>query len=134
MTKIGVDLIIRNNEKVLLGRVAEKWRTPEGEWGLPGGDINFDETFKKAIERNLEKDVGMRLKNFEIVSINNNFWLDNHYINIGVLVETEGEAEVKNKEDWEEWKWFDIDELPEKLCKPAKLTLKSFLENKISVS
>ncbi len=131
---VGVDLIIVRGNKVLLGRVSEKWRTAEGEWGPPGGDLNFGETFQKAIERNLQKDLGMKFKSFKIVSVNNNFWLDNHYINIGVLAEADGEPEVKNKEDWERWEWFDLNKLPEKLCLPAKLTLRSYLENKVSVS
>jgi hypothetical protein len=74
------------------------------------------------------------MKSFKIISINSNFWLDNHYINIGVLVEAEGKEELKNKDDWEEWKWFELKKLPEKLCEPAKITLKSFIDNKISVS
>lgn len=131
---VGIDLIIKKNDKVLLGKVSKKWRTLEGEWGLPGGDINFGETFQKAIERNLEKELGTILKDFKIVSINSNFWLGNHYLNIGILVEAEGIEKLKNKEDWEEWEWFNLEKLPEKLCAPAKLTLKSFSENKISVS
>lgn len=136
MNKIGtgIDLVIKNDNKILLGKLSKKWRTPEGQWGFPGGDINFGETFQKAIERNLEKELGMKLKVFKIISINSNFWLNNHYVNIGVLVDAEGKEELKNKEDWEEWKWFDFNKIPESLCPPAKLTLKSFLENKISVS
>jgi ADP-ribose pyrophosphatase YjhB (NUDIX family) len=136
MNKIGfgIDLIVKRGNKILLGRLSKKWSTPKGEWGLPGVDINFGETFKQTVERNLEKEIGMKLKNFKIISINSNFWLNNHYINIGVLVEAEGKEELKNKEDWKEWKWFDLNSLPEKLCPPARLTLKSFLENKTSVS
>jgi ADP-ribose pyrophosphatase YjhB (NUDIX family) len=136
MKKIGIciDIILNKEGKILLGKVSKKWRTPEGEWGLPGSDIEFSETFQKAVERNLNKELGMELKSFKIVSVNNNSWLGNHYINIGVLVDAEGHEQLKNKEDWEEWKWFDLKKLPENLCPPAKLTLKSFLENKTSVS
>jgi len=131
---IGIDLIVLRDNKVLLGKVSEKWKTPNGEWGLPGGDVNFGETFRQTIERNLEKELGLKLKSFKIISINSNFWLDNHYINIGILVDVKGKEKLKNKKDWEEWEWFEFKKLPEKLCQPAKLTLKSFLEKKISVS
>ena len=131
---VGIDLIIKKDSKILLGKLSKKWRTPAGEWGFPGGDINFGETLQKTIERNLEKELGMKLKGFEIISVNANFWLGNHYINIGALVEAEGKEKLNNKEDWEEWKWFDIKDLPEGICPPAKLTLGSFLKNKMSVS
>lgn len=131
---VGVDLILKRGKKILLGRVSEKWRTPEGEWGLPGGDVNFGETLGDAVAKNVKKEVGLTVEKFKIISVNNNFWLDNHYINIGVLVETDGEPEVKNSEDWEKWEWFDVDRLPKELCTPAELTLKSFLQGKVSVS
>ncbi len=131
---VGIDLIIKKENKILLGRLNKKWRTPAVEWGFPGGDINFGETFQKTIERNLKKELGMKLKSFKIISVNSNFWLNNHYINIGVLADAEGSEKLNNLEDWEEWKWFDLNNLPENLCPPAKLTLKSFLENRISVS
>jgi hypothetical protein len=50
------------------------------------------------------------------------------------LVKAGGEPEVKNPDDWEKWEWFDIDELPKTLCTPAELTLRSFLQGKVSVS
>ena len=131
---VGVDLILKSGKEVLLGRVSEKWRTLEGEWGLPGGDINFGETLEDAIARNLKKEVGLDAEKFKIISVNNNFWLDNHYINIGVLVKASGEPEVRNPDDWEEWEWFGTEQLPKNLCTPAELTLKSFLQGKVSVS
>jgi len=47
MCKVGVsvDLIIRKNNKILLGKLSKdwrtkkKWRNKKQEWGLPGGDV-----------------------------------------------------------------------------------------------
>jgi ADP-ribose pyrophosphatase YjhB (NUDIX family) len=131
---IGIDIIIQRNNKILLGKVGEKWKGDEGEWGLPGNDLKFNEKFKDCVERNLNNELDMKLIKYDMISVNNNFWLGNHYINIGVLVEAKGEPKLLNKEDWSEWEWFDKDKLPEKLCPPARITLKCFLENKITVS
>lgn len=125
-------MILEDGRKILLGKVAKKWRTTDGEWGLPGGDIEPDETFRKAVERNLHKELGMKLKNFDVVSVNNNFWLGNHYVNIGIHVEAEGAAKLNNVDDWEAWEWFGKDDLPKKICEPAKLTIESFLNCKVS--
>jgi len=40
---------------------------------------------------------------------------------------------VMKPEDWKQWKWFNKDELPNKLFPSAKLTIKSFLEKKANV-
>jgi len=130
---IGIDIIIQRNDKILLGKVSEKWKSNEGEWGLPGSDMMFNEKFEECLKRNL-KGLGLELINYRIISVNNNFWLGNHYINIGIAADSEGEPKLLNKEDWTEWKWFDKNKLPEKLCPPAKLTLICFLENKITTS
>jgi ADP-ribose pyrophosphatase YjhB (NUDIX family) len=130
---IGIDIIIQHDNKILLGKVSKKWKSNEGEWGLPGNDLLFNEKFKDCLVRNL-RELELKLIKYKIISINNNFWLGNHYVNIGILTEAEGEPKILNKEDWSEWKWFDKNKLPENLCPPAKTTLKCFLENKITVS
>ena len=130
---IGIDIIIQSNNKILLGKVSEKWKSNEGEWRLPGSDLIFNENFKECIKRSLNE-LGLKLINYKIISINNNFWLGNHYVNIGVLAESEGEPKLLNKEDWSEWKWFEKSKLPDKLCPPARITLRCFLENKITAS
>lgn len=149
MCKVGVsvDLIIRKNNKILLGKLSKdwrtkkKWRNEKQEWGLPGGNVKraryFGEKRFKTFQATIERDVGelgMKLKNFRIISVNSNFWLKHHYVNIGVLVETEGNERLRNHSNWEELKWFDIKELPKELNEPAELTLRSFKENKTSVS
>jgi len=131
---VGIDIIIERNNKILLGRLGEKWRSDEGGWGLLGNDLKFNEKFKDCVKRYLKDDLGLDLIKYKIISVNNNFWLGNHYINIGVLAETEGEPRLLNRDDWQEWKWFDKHNLPKKLVPPARVTLECFLENKITVS
>lgn len=138
----SVDLIIKRKDKILLGKVSDKWNNNgkyewglpgRYEWGLPGREIEFGDDFEKTAEKNLKEELGMKLKSFEVISVNNNFGFGNHYIAIGILVEAEGEPKITKPGDWKEWKWFDKDKVPDKLFPSAELTIKSFLGNKVSV-
>ena len=130
----SVDFLIVRDEKILLGRVARKW-TNDGrfEWGLPGREIEFGDNFETTIKNNLKKELNMELASFKIISINNNFAFGNHYIAIGIEVLAKGEPKTMN-EDWLEWKWFQKNEIPDKLFPSAKLTLKCYKEGKISIN
>ena len=130
----SVDLIIVRNNRILFGEVSEKWKDQNKyEWGLPGREISSGDDFKTTVEKNLSEELGMTLKKFEIICINNNFGFGNHYIATGILVDAEGEPKVIKPEDWKQWKWFRKDEIPDKLFPSAELTIKSFLEDKANV-
>ena len=130
---VSVDIIILKNNKILLVKLGNKWSdNGKYEWGLPGREIEIGDTFEKACIKNLKEETDMQLKNFKVICVNNNFALGNHYISIGILAEAEGEPKVNNPEDWKLWKWFDAKNMPDKLFPPADLTIKCFLNNKIT--
>lgn len=131
----SIDLIVQDqNGAILLGGLSEKWQD-KGKylWGLPGREIQFGETLKRCVERNLEEELGMTLVSAKIVSINTNFGLGNHYLSIGILVNAKGEPMVKKQEDWIEWAWYKKENLPSKLFPSAEKTLKSYLNKNLSL-
>lgn len=128
----SVDLVIKRKDKILLGKVSDKWNSNgKYEWGLPGREIEFRDDFEKTAEKNLKEELGMKPKTFRVISVNNNFGFGNHYIAVGILVDAEEGPKIMNK-DWKEWRWFDKGKLPRKLFPSAELTIKSFLRNKVS--
>lgn len=54
--KAGVALIIRKNDKVLLGK--RKGNHAPNTWGFPGGHLEMWESFKNAALRELKEEVG----------------------------------------------------------------------------
>ena len=131
---VSVDLIVTRGNEILLGRVGDKWAGKRKyEWGLPGREIDFKDSFKDTIKKNLKKDTGLVLKNFRVFCVNNNFGFGNHYIAIGILVKANGEPIVMEPEDWKEWAWFPKNSIPRKLFPSAQLTIECFVKNKVSV-
>jgi ADP-ribose pyrophosphatase YjhB (NUDIX family) len=132
---VSIDLIVQDLQgRILLGKLSERWQ--EGGkylWGLPGREVSFGETLKACAERNLKGELNIEMTAGKIVCINSNFGFGNHYISVGILVAASSSPRNKKSEDWQGWKWFDKGKIPKKLFPSAEKTLKSFLENKISL-
>lgn len=104
---VSVDIIVQRNNKILLGALGKKWKSKKYEWGLPGRELIFGETFIGCVARNLMEETGMKLIKARVTSIVNNFEFGNHYVTLGILTEAKGEPRVMKKDDFEMWKWFE---------------------------
>ncbi|MBU1245849.1 MAG: NUDIX domain-containing protein [Nanoarchaeota archaeon] len=132
---VNVDILIVKDKKILLGLLTEKWKY-EGKqvWGVPGRDIRFGEKISETVKRNIKEEFGCEISRLEIISINANYALGNHYIGIGVIVEITGELKTLIPEDWEKWEWFSEEQIPKNLFPPAKNVIDCYLNKKINIS
>ena len=54
----SVDLIIKRKDKILLGKVSDKWNNDgKYEWGLPGREICFGDDFEKRQRKSSKKNL-----------------------------------------------------------------------------
>lgn len=56
---VGVGAIIIENGKVLLMKRSQKARNQKGKWEIPGGGLEWGETFKEALHREIKEEVGV---------------------------------------------------------------------------
>jgi ADP-ribose pyrophosphatase YjhB (NUDIX family) len=132
---VSVDILIIRENKVLLGLLTEQWNYQgKRAYGVPGRDILFQEKIGDTVQRNIKEEFGCSVTAHEVISVNANYALDNHYIGIGVRAQINGEPQVLLPEDWEKWEWFDLDNLPENIFPPAQNLLDSYKQSKITVS
>ena len=139
--KVGVGVMILNIKgEVLLGKRnddAEKASSDlhgEGSWTMPGGKLDFHETLIKGAIRELEEEIGIKISKdkLEILNIQDNIVPDNHYVTVGFIFKNfDKEPKVMEPEEITEWKWYNLDSLPEKVYPPSAQMIKSFLNNKI---
>src|SRR4030066_2181054 len=100
--KVSVDILIVKENKILLGLLTRKWNyNGQQVYGVPGRNIRFGEKIGNTVERNIKEDTDCRVIKYEIICVNANFALDNHYIGIGVVVNIEGDPKNLIPEDWE---------------------------------
>jgi len=126
--KVGVGVIIVNNDKVLLGK--RKNAHGNGTWAFPGGHLEFGETWEACALRETEEEVGVKISNpLFVVATNDIFTGEDegkHYVTIYLRAEyLGGEPEIKEPEKWETWEWFDWDALPKPLFLPIEHLLAS---------
>lgn len=139
--KVGVGIMILNNRgEVLLGKRIDDAKKAssdlhgEGAWTMPGGKLDFQETLIDGACREVFEEIGVRLdrNKLKVLSITDEIVPDNHYVTIGFLCEDfEGEPKAMESEEITEWKWYNLDNLPENVFLPSAKMIKAYLSNKI---
>ncbi|HOB90266.1 MAG TPA: NUDIX domain-containing protein [Candidatus Colwellbacteria bacterium] len=136
--KVGVGVMVFKDGKVLLGKRnddAEKASSElhgEGTWTMPGGKLDFGETLKEAACREAIEETGIKLNKLELISVTDEILTDKHFVTVGFLCEDfDGDPRVMEPEEITEWRWFDLNDLPEKVFPPSAKIINNFLEKKI---
>ncbi len=134
--QVGVGVLIFNNKgEVLLGQRSNSHG--DGDYGPPGGHLEFGESFEECAIREVKEEIGVELISPQFLSVTNDVFIDDnkHYISIfmqGILPEGQ---QIVNMEPYKilGWEWFDIDKLPENLFLPLKNLVASGKLNEIKV-
>jgi mutator protein MutT len=136
---VGV-MILNNKGEVLLGKRhddAQKASSDlhgEGTWTMPGGKLDFHEILIDGAIREVFEEIGVKvnLDKLKIISVTDEIVPDNHYVTIGFLCENlDGEPKIMEPEEITEWRWYNLDNLPERVFPPSAKMIKAFLNNKI---
>ena len=132
----GMGIILLKDNKILLGKrhedpeKASSLLNGAGTWTMPGGKLHFGETFEEGAIREVMEETGIKLNNSRVVCVNNDLIESAHFVTIGLLSEDfEGEPQVMEPDEITEWKWFDLNELPEPLYFPSARAIEDFKAN-----
>lgn len=136
----GIGVMILKNRKILLGKrhidpkKADSALKGSGSWTMPGGKLEFQESFEDAAYRETLEETGIKIKNPKIICVNNDIVENAHFVTVGLLVtEFEGVAKVMEPDEITEWKWFASHELPKNLYFPTKKVLENFKAKKFYI-
>lgn len=134
--KIGLGIIIKNENKILLGHRCNDYKDTggiyePGSWTIPGGKQKYDETILEGAIRETKEETNLDISDLEIFSVTDDFQKDKHFVTIHIIA-NKFKGELKNLEPTKhnEWKWFDLDNLPVNLYTPAKKFIKEYLEKR----
>lgn len=133
--KIAVNTFFIKENKLLLGK--RRNGKSDGDWGLPGGHLEFGESLMEGMKRELIEEIGIIPEGLEIFQIVNNVTDDyggHHYLHINfIAVGAFGEAKLMEPEKCYEWKWFDFDALPTDIFIGHKSSIEGFLNKETVV-
>lgn len=125
ITRVGVGVIVRNGNKVLLGK--RKNSHGDGNWSFPGGHLEFGETPEECAKREVAEETGLILNKFTRTKYTNDIFEkeNKHYITLFIISDLEtGDPELKEPNKCEKWDWFEWSKLPSPLFLPIENLLK----------
>jgi 8-oxo-dGTP diphosphatase len=137
---VGFGVMLLRGNKILLGKRHEDPAKADsalhgaGTWTMPGGKLEFKETFEDGAYRETLEETGIEIdKNLlEHISTTNNIVEDAHFVTLGFLCRKfSGEAKVREPDEITEWQWFDLGNLPSPLYFPSRQIIEKFLKNNL---
>lgn len=100
----------------------------DGHWSIPGGHLEFGETFEETTRREVLEETSLKIDNVRFGAVTNDFFESEgkHYITIWVLSDWEsGKEHVTEPDKFIEMRWCDFDTLPGPLFLPWQQLLAS---------
>ncbi len=138
---VGFGIMILKDNKVLLGKrhddpkKADSLLNGAGTWTMPGGKLDFGETFEGGAKREVKEETGISLKNVKVVCLNNEIIENAHFITVGLYSDDfEGDPEVMEPDEITEWQWFDLDKLPTPMYFPSAKIMENYKNKQFYIS
>ena len=103
--------MIFKDGKALLGK--RRGAHGEGEYGLPGGHLEFGESFEACARRETREEAGIEIGNVRFLYLANLVGYEKHYAQIGIAADwVSGEPRNLEPERNDGWAWYSLDDLP----------------------
>ncbi len=136
----GVGVMVVRAGKVLLGMRAQKPEEidaglhGEGTWCLPGGKMEYGESFEETAKRELMEETGIELRESRVLCVNNDMNEYAHFITVGMLAKKYiGEAQVTEPDEIIEWRWFDLNKVPKDLFFPTRKIIECYKQGRFNL-
>ncbi len=121
--KVGVGVYVYDKQnRLLLG--LRKSPHGNGTWCPPGGHLEYGESFEQAASRETKEETNLDIApaDVEVVGVTNDFFSESgkHYVTVHLKAKVfSGEIKLCEPDKFAEWRWFDMDNLPENMFLPA---------------
>lgn len=111
---VGVGAAIFDEDgKLLITKRGEKARNERGKWEIPGGSVEFGETFEQAVKREVMEELGIEVEILDLLGICDHIIPDEHqhWVAPTFLCRiSKGEPKILEPEKCAEIGWFRLNE------------------------
>ena len=124
--KVGIGVMVLDGNKVLLGHRVEHAKDTggiyePGSWCLPGGKQDFGETIFEGAIRETKEETNLDISELEIFYVADDIQPQKHFVTIQVIAHKFcGNLQVNEPDKIDEWRWFDLEDLPKNLYSPSE--------------
>lgn len=137
----GFGVLILKDNKVLLGKrhedpeKASSLLQGQGTWTMPGGKLDFGETFEEGAKRETMEETGIKLNKVKVICVNNDKIETAHFVTIGLFSDDfTGSPKVMEPDEITEWRWFSLDNLPSPIYFPSAEVLENYKKKQFYIS
>ena len=114
-------MIINQDNQVLLGR---RMYNNQEMWSMPGGKVDKGESIMECAIREVKEECNLDITNLQEVCAFEHHNKDKniYFTTTGYLTSTySGNLNNNEPEVFVEWRWFDLDDLPNSLFEPSRI-------------
>jgi len=96
---------------------------------IPGGKQEYNETMLEGAIREVKEETNLDISELSVFGATDDIQPTKHFVTIQIVA-NKFEGELKNMEPTKhsEWKWFELDNLPENIYSPSKKFLDAYLK------
>lgn len=138
---VGFGVMILKDGRLLLGKrhddpeKATSLLNGAGTWTMPGGKLDFGETFEEGAKRETLEETGIKLNKVNVICVNQDMVETAHFITIGLFSDAfSGEPKVMEPDEITEWRWFDLNSLPNPIYFPSAKVLENYKQKIFYIS
>jgi 8-oxo-dGTP diphosphatase len=128
--RVGIGVFVFKNGKFLMQQ--RKGSHGAGSWSVPGGHLEFSESFEDTARREVKEETGLEIKNVRFGAVTNDRFTDEdkHYVTVWMLSDWAGGNEhITEPDKCIAQEWHTFDDLPSPLFLPWNQLLTSeFIE------
>lgn len=124
--RVGVGVFIFKDGIFLVGKRVGKHGA--GSWSVPGGWLEYKESFEDAAEREVQEECGLEIENIRFAALTNNVFETEGIHSLTVWMTSDwagGIPTILEPDKFIEQRWVDFNTLPEPLFLPWKQLLQS---------
>lgn len=118
-TRVGVAVFVVAAGRFLMGR--RHGSHGSGTWSVPGGHIEYGETFEEAARREVSEETGVAISDIQFAAVTNDIFPHDakHYVTLWLVSQyAGGDVRTLEPEKYSDHCWFSLDELPAPLFAP----------------
>lgn len=128
---VGAIIVDKTTGKLFLAKRGPKAKNERGLWEFPGGSVEFGETLRAALIREIREEYGITIEVGQLLTVTDHILPDEkqHWISPSYICRiVEGAPVIREPEKCAEIGWFAPDNMPEDLTLVTRHDLELYRE------
>ena len=126
VVRVGIGVIVWKNDKFLMGQ--RRGSHGADTWSVPGGHLEFGETWEECAKREVREETGMQITNLRLLAVTNDLFKTEakHYVTIWMQSDWQaGVPAITEPDKFIRMGWRSTSDLPEPLFLPWNQLIKT---------